>query len=79
MGRHRSESTEVWYARAVHDLRVALAEEEAHWLRLVEGKSTADEHLPALDAAYMDAVERVDRAQYELFDAVQTREKEQQR
>jgi len=68
-----SESAETWYARAVHDLEVALAEEDAHWLRLVEGQSATDEHLPILDEAYVDAVERVDRAQYQMFQAAKAR------
>ena len=68
-----SESAEAWYARAVHDLQVALAEEDAHWSRLAKDKSAADEHPPVLDEAYMDAVERVNRAQYELFEAAKAR------
>jgi hypothetical protein len=73
MGAHMSESTEDnWFTRTVHDLQVALAEEEAHWSRLVKGQPAA-EQLPVFDAAYVDAVEHVDRAQYEMFEAMQAR------
>ncbi len=79
MGRHVSESTSAWYARAVHVLQAALADEDAHWLRLVKGRPAEDdEHPPVLDRAYRDAVARVDRAQYELFEAAKARDMEQQ-
>ena len=77
MGRQVSESTEAWYARAVRELQVALAEEDAHWSRLVQGLSPANGHLPILDEPYENAVERVNHAQYQMFEAAKARNLEQ--
>ena len=71
-----NESAAAWYARAVHDLQIALVEENGHWLRLVKDQSVAD-GLPIVDDAYLNAVDRADHAQYEVFHAARAWSMEQ--
>jgi hypothetical protein len=76
MGREVNESAEDWYARAVQRLRVARAEEDEHWSRLSNGPGVNGQP-PTLDRAYLDAVERAERAQREVSHAANQRAVEQ--
>jgi hypothetical protein len=75
MERGGDESAEEWYTRALRNFQAARAEEDQQWQRLRAGEPAGRQ--PALDKAYMDAVERADQADFEVLEAARAVDHEQ--
>ena len=75
MEREGCESAEEWYTRALRNFQAARAEEDRQWLRLRAGEPAGGQ--PALDNAYMDAVEHADQADLEMIKAARAVDHEQ--
>jgi hypothetical protein len=74
MQRDDTEAAECWYARAVRDFQTARENEDRHWRRLRALEQAGI--TPALDKAYLDAVDRTELAQYEVSEAETAMERE---